>query len=263
MNPVSLTSSRLQRVLLDLAVVDGEHNNPQFADKLGELISLSDAIVLAESLRGLKKKPFTAVHSDNDANDVFMQTRAAMLAFIINSFVLEGEGSSEVSASPFILPRPNRDTLDDPNAGFVAYQRFYSLHQSEMDHQVVTLRRQLQQIMSGRSHQLAQLATLDSSMAETIADFSRRAFAGIPHLLAKRFYFLNQQYRDMPSEHIDLEPVSANSAQSETARWLQKGEWLDRFIREMQAVLLAELELRLLPVIGLIEALEFEVEKTQ
>jgi hypothetical protein len=44
---------------------------------------------------------------------------------------------------------------------------------------------------------------------------------------------------------------------------LQKGEWLDCFIREMQAVLLAELELRLLPVIGLVEALEFEVEKIQ
>jgi hypothetical protein len=128
---------------------------------------------------------------------------------------------------------------------------------------VVTLRGQLQQIISGRSHELAQLATLDSSMADTTADFSRRAFAGIPHLLAKRFYFLNQQYRDMRSEYIDLEPAPANSAQSETARWLQKGEWLDCFIREMQAVLLAELELRLLPVIGLVEALEFEVEKTQ
>lgn len=261
MKPIPVTSSRLQRVLLELAVVEGELSNIQFADKLGELISLSDAIVLAESLRGLKKKPFTAAECDDDANTVFLQARAAMLAFIVNSFVLEGDDVQAGSASPFILPRPNRDTLDDPNAGFVAYQRFYSLHQSEMDHRVVTLRRQLQQIMSGRSATLAQLAALDNSMADTMADFSRRIFAGIPHLLAKRFYYLNQQYRQARAENAELDDGQANSVQDESSRWLKKGGWLDRFIREMQAVLLAELELRLMPVFGLIEALE--VEKTQ
>jgi hypothetical protein len=262
MSPISVTSSRLQRILLDLAVVNFEHSTTLFADQLGELISLSDAIVLAESLRGLKKKPFTPLPNDDDAKTIFMQARAAMLAFIIDSFTLEGDEGARVGTSPFILPRPNRDTLNDPNAGFVAYQRFYSLHQSEMDHRVLTLRRQLQQIMSGRSTELAQLATLDSSMAETMVDFSRRTFAGVSYLLAKRFYYLHQQYRDTQAENVDVNPESANSAQDEAVRCLQKGAWLDRFIREMQAILLAELELRLMPVIGLIEALEFEVEKT-
>ena len=263
MNPIPVTSSRLQRVFTDLAVVNVELSSKQFADKLGELISLSDAIVLAESLRSLKKKPFLAASSTEQPSELFMQARAGMLAFIINSFVLEGDEAPGESASAFILPRPNRDTLDDPDAGFVAYQRFYSLHQSEMDHRVVTLRRQLQQIMQGKSPELAQLASLDGSMADTMADFSRRAFAGVPHLLAKRFYFLNQQYRQARAENSQLNESLSNSVQDETARWLQKGGRLDRFIREMQAVLLAELELRLMPVIGLIEALEFEVEKTQ
>ena len=111
--------------------------------------------------------------------------------------------------------------------------------------------------------QLAQLASLDASMADTLADFSRRAFAGVPHLLAKRFYYLNQQYRQARAEQPELTNGLSSSVRDETARWLQKDGWLDRFIREMQAVLLAELELRLMPVIGLIEALEFEVETTQ
>jgi hypothetical protein len=258
MKPIPVISSRLQRVLLELAVVDGELSQIQFADKLGELISLSDAIVLAESLRGLKKKPFTAADSSDNANTVFLQARAEMLGFIVNSFVLEGDEAPAGGASSFILPRPNRDTLDDPNAGFVAYQRFYSLHQSEMDHRVVTLRRQLQHIMAGRTPELAQLAALDSSMADTMADFSRRAFAGIPHLLAKRFYSLNQQYRQER-----LNDGATSSVADDASLWLKKDGWLDRFIREMQAVLLAELELRLMPVIGMLEALEFEVEKTQ
>lgn len=258
MKPIPVTSSRLQRVLLELAVVDGELSQIQFADKLGELISLSDAIVLAESLRGLKKRPFAAAENTDNANTVFLQARAEMLGFIVNSFVLEGDEAPAGGVSSFILPRPNRDTLDDPNAGFVAYQRFYSLHQSEMDHRVVTLRRQLQHIMAGRTPELAQLAALDSSMADTMADFSRRAFAGIPHLLAKRFYSLNQQYRQER-----LNDGATSSVVDDASLWLKKDGWLDRFIREMQAVLLAELELRLMPVIGMLEALEFEVEKTQ
>ena len=61
MNPIPVTSSRLQRVFTDLAVVNVELSSKQFADKLGELISLSDAIVLAESLRSLKKAVFGGI----------------------------------------------------------------------------------------------------------------------------------------------------------------------------------------------------------
>lgn len=260
MNPISITSSRLQRVLLEMAVVDGGLSHCQFADKLGELISLSDAIVLAESLRGLKKKPFTRQESTEEPHDVFMHARGTMLRFIVDSFVMEGQEGASQSTSSLILPRPNRDTLADPEAGFVAYQRFYSLHQSEMDHKVVTLRRQLQLIMTGCSPNLAQLATLDGTMAETMAEFSRRVFAGIPHVLAKRFYGLNLAYRQAGENPSEIEATSV-SGQDDIDRWLQKGAWLDRFIREMQALLLAELELRLMPIIGLVEALEMEVEK--
>lgn len=261
MNPVSVSNSRLQRVFVDLAVSDNDVASKPFADKLGELIGLSNSIVLAESLRGLKRRAFQAESFEaGDAKSAFLQARAEMLAFIVDSFVNEGENVATTSA--FILPRPNRDTLDDPEAGFVAYQRFYALHQSEMDHRILTVRRQIQKIMTGRSAKLAQLAALDNIMADTLADYSRRIFASVPHLLAKRFYFLNQQYRQQLQINGD-EPALA--AHDETARWLKKGAWLDNFILEMQAILLAELELRLMPLVGLVEALdvtsELEVEK--
>ena len=37
--------------------------------------------------------------------------------------------------------------------------------------------------------------------------------------------------------------------------WLQPGAWLHTFCQDMRAVLLAELELRLQPVAGLLDAL--------
>jgi hypothetical protein len=39
------------------------------------------------------------------------------------------------------------------------------------------------------------------------------------------------------------------------AGWTQAGAWLARFCNDMQMLLLAELELRLQPTVGLIEAL--------
>ena len=46
--------------------------------------------------------------------------------------------------------------------------------------------------------------------------------------------------------------------QNAPARWMQPDAWLARFCAEMQRVLRAELELRLMPVVGLLAALDRE-----
>jgi hypothetical protein len=46
------------------------------------------------------------------------------------------------------------------------------------------------------------------------------------------------------------------------ARWRQPGGWLHRFDKELEAALLAELEVRLQPVTGLMEALRNEGEQS-
>ena len=47
------------------------------------------------------------------------------------------------------------------------------------------------------------------------------------------------------------------------ARWMQPGGWLARFCADMQRVLLAELDLRLMPVAGLVAALDKESTELQ
>ena len=47
------------------------------------------------------------------------------------------------------------------------------------------------------------------------------------------------------------------------ARWMQPGGWLVRFCAEMQRVLLAELDLRLMPVAGLVAAVDKESTELQ
>jgi hypothetical protein len=52
-----------------------------------------------------------------------------------------------------------------------------------------------------------------------------------------------------------------NEQPDDPALWMQPGGWLANFCRELQGVLLAELDLRLQPTVGLIEALSNEVGK--
>ena len=266
MNPVSIKSSRLQTVLSELALGNTELSHKNFAEKLGQLIDLSGSIALAKSLQGLEKLEFFPAESNvATLKRIFLATRADMLAFILNSFITEFHEGQD-NAAPFILPRPTAETLVDPEAGFQAYQRFYNLHQSQLDHRVLLLRRQLQEALAGQSPQLAQLAELDRSLADKLGDYTRRVFASIPRLLAQRFYFLNQQYRAVQDAQrsaagdsemkLELEPELMSDS---PALWMQKGAWLDNFFTEMQGLLLAELELRLLPVMGLMEALDAEV----
>jgi hypothetical protein len=66
-----------------------------------------------------------------------------------------------------------------------------------------------------------------------------------PVLLGKRFQQLFKEHQQKLADTQQTDnPVS----------WMQAGGWLARFCKDMQMLLLAELELRLQPAMGLIEA---------
>jgi hypothetical protein len=96
--------------------------------------------------------------------------------------------------------------------------------------------------VSGFSPALAQLAALDTALGDPISAHTRRIFAVVPRLLQKRFEFLIEQYRQ----------ASAGN-QREQNLWHQTHA---QFRSDMQGLLLAEIDTRLLPVLGLIEALD-------
>ena len=67
--------------------------------------------------------------------------------------------------------------------------------------------------------------------------------ATLPSLMEKRFNQLRKAY------------LHTQPADDKPALWMQPGAWLARFCTELQTVLLAELDLRLQPAVGLLEAL--------
>lgn len=220
-----------------------ELSSTNLADKLGRLIDLSDSVMLSEALRALPRAVSAEELVDSAVvRDQFLQARQSMVKSIASSFT-PGSGVAQ-----FKLPSLAQEVITAEGFSFKPYQKFYTLHQSELDVRIIKLRITIRQAVAGHSRKLAQLAALDAALGDTLAAHSRKLLGAIPRLLGRRFEFLLQQ-----------QSLKADSNSEKLEVWAQPGGWLFQFHREMQSLLLAELELRLQPIMGLIEALDVEI----
>jgi len=142
---------------------------------------------------------------------------------------------------PFPTAAPNAN--DDSAPDFTPFHRYYLAHQRDMTAAITALRANARGALATDSCTGRQLAALDAAFDKTLSAREHNLMANIPILLAKRF---NQRY----AEHR-----AANADAGDSASWNKPGSWLDAFCKDSKRVLLAELDLRLKPVAGLIAAL--------
>lgn len=103
------------------------------------------------------------------------------------------------------------------------------------------LRDRVRKSMKGQSQSLARLAELDSVFDHTMAAYTSQCFSHTSRVLEQRF----QDFRS------SSEPLQKPGSRT--------GDWLHRYCAEAQTLLLAELDVRLEPVLGLLEACHNEV----
>lgn len=234
--------SRLVRSLAALGVSDTEVSHKHFALRLGQLIDLSDSIRISGAHASRLEATFEpGADSFEELKEEFLQVRHAMVTSIIESF------GSNTGVSRVRFPRPTLQAPVDSSSGYLPYGNFYTAHQRDMDFKIGQLSTRVREAAASASADLAQLATLDGVLADTLAVHSRKAFARMAGLLGKRFDQLLSDYRQ-----------AEEAPQRSTGTW---PELLEIFSREMRELLLAEVEARLLPTQGLIEALNSEIDK--
>lgn len=146
------------------------------------------------------------------------------------------------------LPAPAWHASTPGAADYLPYHRYYLAHQRDMGAAIAPLRASVRAGLAQRAPALRQLAALDGVLDQALAPRERSLLATVPQLLGRHFEQLHQAHR------------SALPTPDDPARWLQPGAWLHTFCQDMRVVLRAELELRLQPVAGLLEALN-EVTK--
>lgn len=123
----------------------------------------------------------------------------------------------------------------ETDAGYAPYRQRYLEQQRHIESKIASLRSHVRQVLSKASPRLKQLAYLDAVMDQVIGGREQKLMSTVPVLLEKRF---------------------------EQLRQTQEEGWHATFSQAWQEVLLAEMNVRLEPVVGLVEAFSNEVKKS-
>lgn len=242
-------SSTLIRSLVDLDIIDGADAGDAFAEKLGQWIHFADAIALSAVHGG-------ALHGAMGATAAVRQTAAQVQAELarIRTLLTDSIGKSfapGIGKTHIELPAPPLALPPDIAAAFMPYRRFYEAHQRDMDIRLQPLRTNLRLAMAQASPRLKKLAELDAAFENILRERERQLLAKVPALLRKRFAQLFKLHQSRLAE----------SGQADhPADWMRANGWLARFCQDMRSLLLAELELRLQPAAGLIEAFKQDTQ---
>jgi hypothetical protein len=248
-------STRLVRLLSVFAAPGVDPGPDGFAEAMEDLIGFGESMKLAmlhDELAGMayagSPEPTTCEAVKHDVLDV----RSGLIRQVLDSF--DGEAGS----TRLRLPRPGADVSAEALSTFEPYHRFYAAHQREFDARIHRLQLRVREALTGRSAALARLVVLDETLRDLVSAHTRKSLVVIPMLLGRRFAALRQAQQEQGKEQGADE---AGSPSDDAGLQIGPGDdaWLRRFYREMQDLLLAELDLRLMPVLGLVEAVEEEV----
>jgi hypothetical protein len=247
-----LHSSSLIRILADLAVVDAGEPGHVFAEKLGRWLNLHESIALHAVHNTSAASPAMAPCAASSAAPSAIDEKLARTRASLEN-AITGRGAPSASHTRIDWPTPQADEpLDTPTA-YEPYRRYYQSHQRAMAESIQPLRMQARQALAQASPALKQLADLDAVFDSLLSERESKLLATVPLLLKRRFEQLRQAHQPTP-----IAPAHADTP----AMRLPAPSWLAGFGHELQTVLLAELDVRLQPALGLMEALHQETSTT-
>ncbi len=245
-------------VLQEFAALDIREPAGRFDESLGSLLDLSGRVTLSKMLDNLSSttaKP--AQQTPSVIEKAFFREREALLRFIAQGFASGAGGTKTKNRLPSaaeyhahlrfsgVYGKTRSAFPENHQAAFEPFGRFYLDRQTRIAARIEGLQDRIRDAMCGLSPALARLATLDRGIQSALTNRSIGVFDGISMLLASDFRRqLEAHWHELPDE-----PVARD-----LANWMATGGWICGFTVKMRDLLLAELDTRLQPVLGLIES---------
>lgn len=229
-----------------LAEFTAEAGNPQYdlGERLGQWMDMMDSLALFSALDAGSAATALASADPGTAGKRLPEQLARVRQQLSEAIVNDGVFTAAPARIRFPTPLPQATV--ESALDFTPYHRYYLAHQRDLGTAIGALRVNVRRALGQVSPALGQLVELDAIFEKALAQRERNLLASIPALLAKRF---TQRYQ----EHLASLPDAVIDSPD---NWVTPGSWLEAFCRDTQAVLLAEIELRLSPVAGLIAALD-------
>jgi hypothetical protein len=212
-----------------------------------DAIQFNRALHAIESMRSGAKQSMPEV--DTRALDAVFQTAKADLMELI---------SANIAPARAMRGRAHRAPADDsyPEApeDFAPHIQRYLGLQKQMDVKLAALRAQVRQWLSKSTFELRQLAVMDEVMERMLGAREQRLWASLPGHLERRLAHRRHQHQ---------QALQTSGQEDAPQRWRQPGGWLSDSEQDLQALLLAEMQVRLQPITGLLEAAHNETTGRQ
>ena len=219
----NFTSARLVRLLGASTSRELEPPRADFAERVGQWLSAVDTVRLHAALPTgpVAELPFALSAEAGTLLGRLQAERDAVRQGLVDGFAAQAAEAL-------------RDAVHEVDAGHAPHRKRHQDQQRQMELRLGPLRATVRQALSQASPRLRQLALLDAALEQALGGREQRLMAAVPLLLERRFVALTQACPE---------------------------GWHAAFVAEVQDMLHAELDLRLQPLDGLMQALRRETEK--
>ena len=271
----SLYSASLVRFLTENALLAPARPSEDVGQKLGDWLDFRQAIALHSVLN-----PESAPDQQPAAPPPHVRRMAqiapealarhvdkvrAQLVESITRGAPAGSGLARID-----MPAPVLDAPVEIKTAFEPYRRFVAAHQRQMESTLRSLRAQLRLQLNQRASAGQQLAALDAAFENILAEREAALLAKTSKLLEKRFVQALKAHMQLQAQAL---PVALAAKTADAANGLAEASdasmddvliappkadpssWLMPLRQTIRQALLAELDTRLQPALGLLEAL--------
>lgn len=273
----SLYSASLVRFLTENALLAPARPAEDVGQKLGDWLDFRQAIALLGVL-----SPETASDPQPAAPPPHVRRMAllapealakhvdkvrAQLVESITQGAPAGSGLARID-----MPAPVLDEPVEIKTAFEPYRRFVAAHQRQMESTLRSLRAQLRLQLSQRASAGQQLAALDTAFENILAEREAALLAKTSKLLEKRFVQALKAHMQAQAQaqaqraalatktadgltDVHEDDIDAMASGTNESLKADPSSWLMPLRQTIRQALLAELDTRLQPALGLLEAL--------
>ncbi len=222
---------------------------PDVAQELSQWLGTVESVQLSRALHAIEASP--AAQGTAIATAASPALDLAALQGLVDKAAADLTALFTAAAQP---PRPARARADntpidapDPwlAADFAAHGPRYLELQKQIDTRLMALRLQVRRRVAKGSRALRQLAALDAVVEQMQSAREQRLWSTLPMHLERRFTHLQAMHQ---------QSLLATGQVDDPTRWRKPGGWLWTFERDLQTLLVAEMQVRLQPVMGLLDA---------
>ncbi|MGE8656411.1 MAG: DUF3348 domain-containing protein [Achromobacter sp.] len=258
-----LSGPTLIRLLTRLTDVDVPQSRQPLSDHLSQWLGWTDAIALSAALNNRPPAIAPGARTFSSAEERECERVRATLADAIAS-------DTAATAAKRLMPGqvPAKvAALQADDADYSNFRQRYLSLQHTMETSIGNLRSRLRGMVAAKTPEMTRLAVVDAIMDRALLPRERSLLGAIPKLLQGHFDRLRlaeQAALDAAAAQAPADTGAtagtdaaepAGAAPQPAVPAPKPGAWLETFRKDMRSVLLAELDIRLQPVEGLLATL--------